>query len=90
MLADTATDLENRLRSKCVPYIYEFFDEACIEPATLDHESTAVPVLRDFVQHAYDTGLLSLRNVKAALQGLAEQKLHLTGQLRAVYRLVTS
>jgi hypothetical protein len=85
------TELETRLRERSVLVIFNWFVEAGYVPEdVLQTPATAIGPLREFVQDAFDRGVLSVRTVKAALQGLADQKYGLLGQLRPVWRLVTS
>ena len=70
--------------------IYNWIAGEGLEEDHLEDVSTAEPLLREFVQAAFDRGTVSLRSVKAALQGLGERKYNLLGQLKPVWRVVTS
>jgi len=91
ILADTVnTALENKLREKSIVLIFNWMAKEGYDEQHLDDVSTALPLLRQFVQSAFDLGTISLRSVKAALQGLGEKKYHLLGNLKPVWRIVSS
>ena len=91
VLADTVnTALEGKLREKSIVLIYNWIFEEGFDENHLEDVSTAVPLLREFLQAVFDEGTVSLRFVCATLQGFGERKYNLLGQLKPVWRIVTS
>ena len=69
-LAETInTEHENKLRSRCTTLVYNWMARENHDRSLLEGESTAVPLLRSFVQHANDEGsIIAGRSLRLAMQ----------------------